>query len=279
MRAGPLSNTKVISLLNEYFVPVYTVNEEYSEKGSAPAEEKAERERIFKEGHARKLSVGTVHVYILSPDGHLIDSLHVAEAAKPAKLIALLEKTASELKVRPGKPAVAPVSQSQCPPCPPGGIALHLTSRSIDGKGAWTDFPVENWIVLDVYEARKLLPAKTTAALGDSWDIPAEVSTKLLTHFYPATENNDVTKNRFAKQSLKAKVISAADGIARAQLTGEMTMAHSFYHKDDGKTVEATVVGFVDFEPAAQRVRSLMLVTDRATYGGGEFAVAVRSSQ
>src|SRR5688500_11223175 len=120
MRAGPLSNRKVISLLNEYFVPVYTVNEDYSDKGSAPPEEKAERNRIFAEGHAAKLSVGSVHVYILAPDGHLRDSLHVAKAAQSDHLIGLLEKTVTELKIPKGPPVVAPVAQSQCPPSPPG---------------------------------------------------------------------------------------------------------------------------------------------------------------
>src|SRR5436189_2637939 len=104
MRAGPLSNSRVVSLLNSYFVPVYTVNEEYSEKGDAPAEEKAERNRVFQEGYAAKLSVGTVHVYLLAPDGHLRDSMHVAEAARSENLIARLEKIVADLKVPPGKP-------------------------------------------------------------------------------------------------------------------------------------------------------------------------------
>jgi hypothetical protein len=82
MRAGPLSNTKVIELLNGYFVPVYAVNEDYATKGSAPLEEKAERDRIFQEGHALKLSVGSVHVYVLRPDGRLLDSMHVATATR-----------------------------------------------------------------------------------------------------------------------------------------------------------------------------------------------------
>jgi hypothetical protein len=30
MRAGPLSNSEVIALLNSSFVPVYAVNEDYS---------------------------------------------------------------------------------------------------------------------------------------------------------------------------------------------------------------------------------------------------------
>src|SRR4051812_340590 len=104
MRAGPLSNTNVIGVLNNYFVPVYVVNEDYARKGSALPEEKAELQRIFKEGYDAKKSVGTVHVYILGADGHLRDSLHVAEAAKANVLAATLRKTIDELKVRPGTP-------------------------------------------------------------------------------------------------------------------------------------------------------------------------------
>src|SRR4026208_2194642 len=97
MRAGPLSNTNIIALLNRYFVPVYVVNEDYARKGCAPAEEKTELQRIFKEGHAAKKSVGSVHVYVLNPDGKLIDSMHVAEAAKPKVLAAMLQKTVTQL--------------------------------------------------------------------------------------------------------------------------------------------------------------------------------------
>jgi len=98
MRAGPLSNSKIIALLNRSFVPVYAVNEDYAPKGPAPAEEKAERERIFKEGYEHHWSVGTVHVYVLRPDGHLFGTLHVAEAAHGENLLALLEKAVGELQ-------------------------------------------------------------------------------------------------------------------------------------------------------------------------------------
>ena len=277
MRAGPLSNNKVISLLNEYFVPVYTVNEDYSEKGSAPPEEKAERDRIFKEGHAAKRSVGSVPVYILGPDGHLLDSMHVVQAAKVENLIALLEKTAAALKVPKGKPVVEVVTQSQKPACEAGETALHLTARSLDGKGVWNEFPVEDWIVLSTDEVKQLVGPNKPAAVGETWQSPREVATKLLTHFYPATENNDVKKNVFEKQSLNATVTSLESGVARARVTGEMKMAHSFYHKDDGKFVEADIVGFVEFEPATHRIRVLRLVTDKAAYNGGQFAVALRS--
>jgi hypothetical protein len=53
-------------------------------------------------------------------------------------------------------------------------------------------------------------------------------------------------------------------------------MDHSFYHKRDGKKVEATVVGYVEFS-ADRSVRSLNLVTEHEKYNAGEFGVAVRS--
>ena len=49
-------------------MPVYLSNEDYAPKGAATPEEKRELRRIFSEGYAAKMSVGTVHVYILSPD-------------------------------------------------------------------------------------------------------------------------------------------------------------------------------------------------------------------
>ena len=276
MRAGPLSNSKVIALLNSSFVPVYTVNEDYARQGAAPAAEKAERERIFQEGYAQKRSVGTVHVYVLRPDGHLFDTLHVAQAARAETLLALLNKAVGELKPAAGPPVVPPAPQSCPPPAENGSLALHLVARSLDGRGAWSDFPVENWIVLNRAEVKQLLiPEKFPT--GTTWNIDPDIATKVLTHFYPATENNDVSKNKFERQSLRATVVSLQKGIARARLEGGMKMEHGFYHKPDGKHVEATVVGYVDFDPATKEIRTLRLVTDEATYGGGKFGIGVRS--
>ena len=279
MRAGPLSNKKVIELLNRHFVPVYTVNEDYSSKGPAPKEEKAERERVFKAGYAAKKSVGTVHVYILTPSGEFFDSMHVAEAAKSKKLIELLERAVAEINVPAGEPVVKPRPQSQCPPCHGGAVALHLTSRSLDGRGAWSEFPVENWIILSPAEQRELTGARNSTAVGQTWSVPCELSARLLTHFYPATENNDVSKNKFLEQSLNVTVASIDEGRARAKISGTFRMEHSFYHKPDGKVAEGAVAGFVDFVPETGRVADLQLVTERAAYGGGTFAVAVRAAR
>ena len=277
MRAGPLSNKKVIDLLNAHFVPVYTVNEDYARLGPAPREEKEARERIFKAGYAAKKSVGSVHVYVLKPSGDFFDSMHVAEAAKARKLIELLERSISEFKVAAGTPVVNPQPQSQPPACEKGSLTLHLTARSLDGKGAWSEFPVENWVTLSPAEQRDLLGRREQVKTGETWTIPAELSQKLLTHFYPATENNDVSKNKFLEQQLTATVVSVNGAGARARVTGSFRMEHSFYHKPDGKIAEGTVLGYMDFAPASGTIESVQFVTDKASYGGGTFAIAVRA--
>ncbi len=277
MRAGPLSNKKVIDLLNAHFVPVYTVNEDYARLGPAPKEEKEERERIFKAGYAAKKSVGSVHVYVLKPSGDFFDSMHVAEAARSSKLIELLERSVSELKIAAGTPVLKPQPQSQRPACEEGSLTLHLTARSLDGKGAWSDFPVENWIVFSPAEQRDFLGRRDQLKTGETWVIPAELSQKLLTHFYPATENNDVSKNKFLEQRLSAEVVHVNGAGARARVTGNFRMEHSFYHKPDGKIAEGTVIGYMDFAAPSATIENLQFLTDKATYGGGTFAIAVHS--
>src|SRR6266571_1604103 len=112
MRAGPLSNRHVIDLLNRSFVSVYVMNEEYLGNGSAPAGERNELQRIQHEGYAKKLSVGTVHAYVLTPDGHTNDSLHVASAADSSKTFAMLQRAVAQFKPVPGRPVVPPAPQS-----------------------------------------------------------------------------------------------------------------------------------------------------------------------
>ena len=51
MRAGPLSDEKVIRLLNAYFVPVYVSNEEYRDDGTASPEERKVYTQIYHEAN------------------------------------------------------------------------------------------------------------------------------------------------------------------------------------------------------------------------------------
>jgi hypothetical protein len=275
MRAGPLSSPHVIDLLNAAFVPVFAVNEDYAEDGPAPKEEKAEYRRIYCEALCAKLSAGTVHAYVVDNAGHPIDSLHVADAARPDRLAAMLERVIKDRQLAKGPTLVAPRTLSAPPPSKPGSLVLHLTAR---GRGnSWDGFPGEDWIVLGPKDLQGLLPGDHLAA-GRSWQIRQDVATAILTHFYPQTENNDVSTHRFERRKLIGTIESIKNGVARAWIQGELRMTHPFYPgRADGNVVEATVVGYLDFETATRQVRRMRLVTDRASYGSGRLEVAVRS--
>ena len=274
MRTGPFSSPAVIDRLNASFVPVYAVNEDYRDSGTAPKEEKAEYLRIYRDALARKFSAGSVHVYVLDPKGEVIGTRHVAEAAKTKELTAFLDEMTARLGTKPGKAVVEPKPQSAPPEHPKGSLVLHLAARGLGGGGSW-DGTAENWVVYTADEARKLLPDK--AAVGTTWDLDPKLAARLLVHVYPVTENNDPSKNEIREQALKGTVIAVKDGLATARLDGRLVMRHDFYHKPDGKVVETGLLGYVEFEPATGAVRAFRLVTDGATYGGGKFGVAVRS--
>ncbi len=280
----------MIDLLNTYFVPVYVSNEDFRDGGSASPEEKKERMRIYREAAQAKLSTGTVHVYIMAPDGHAIDSQHVATATKVDRLIAMLERTVGRLKTLPGKALVPVHNQGRQPIIAADDLLLHLVARNVQRRGNedvpnrpnlgetrsgnWGAYPAENWIVLKRPEWGKLLPTQPIAA-GSTWELDQDTAAKFLGYFYPATENNDIRKNRIDKQSLQATVLSVKNGVVQVRLDGSLKMKHSFYHKDDGYYVEAILVGFLEFDQKEQRVRILNLVTDRARYARNRIGVAM----
>jgi hypothetical protein len=278
MRAGPLSKKIVSDTLNQYFVPVYTSNEDYRDGGAAPPEERAAYNKIYRAALARKLSTGTVHAYVLSPDGEPVDSLHVADAARGDNTLKMLRRAIERFHTPPGESLVTPRSQSQPPPPAEGGLVLHLTARAQGtnpSDDSWHAYPSEDWIVLSAADVRKLLPPEPKAAVGTQWDVDRDVATKVLTHFYPQTENNDVRKNKIERINLRAVVVSTTGGVARVRLDGDLRMRHPFYHKDTPDMVDATVVGYVDFEPGTGRVKELKLTTATATYQDRPFDVGV----
>jgi hypothetical protein len=195
-------------------------------------------------------------------------------ASKTENLVAAMERVIKNLKVPAGKPLVAPSPQCPAPACAKEEIDIHIIGRAGHG-GSWGGM-AENWVVLD-RDDQKQFSRGEGAAVGDSWPLPKTLAAKILAYFYPPTENNTVAKNRFNELTLKATVVSVNSGVVRARLDGAMKMEHSFYHQDDGKMVEAAIIGFADFDPAKQIIRKLQLITDRATYGGGTFSAAATS--
>jgi hypothetical protein len=313
MRASSLSNARVIDLLNHHFVPVHADGVYYQTNAVVSPDEKAAYRRIFQDFYQfnkehqqaglTQVSVGTVHAYVLDPAGKPFDALHVAEA-KPERVIAMLERAVQFFKVPGGDTVAKPMPQSVPPRGKPDSLVLHLTARYLVAKnqpgsrkdmdedfvpvapqlggersGGWNALPSEDWIELKRPEWVKLLPAAVLSE-GSSWEMDKDVAAKLLTRFYPTTENNDLAKNRIDRQALKGIVLSVRNGAVRARIDGTLKMKHTFYpNRPDENFVEATIVGYLDFEMNGPRVLSLRLITERASYGGESrrFGVAVRS--
>jgi hypothetical protein len=292
MRASSLSNDKVIDLLNHFFIPVYLSNEDFAKGGCAPEEERKELQRIFRESLDAKRSTGTVHVYLMGPDGRAFNSMHVASAYKVERLVPMLQAAAEQYKLTAGRTLFPPGQQSRHPKCAADSLVLHLVARNVVKKGDdfvptqtklgetrsanWGSYPSEDWIVFSKEEAAQLLP-RGDVSNGASWKVDAALASRFLAHFYPTTENNDVKKNKIQKQELMGTVVSVKDGVARAKLTGHLTMEHWFYHKADGNAVDTDLLGYLDFEAATGKVRSLRLITENATYNRRPFGVVLRS--
>jgi hypothetical protein len=268
-------------------------HEDLGKDGGASAEVKKEIRRIYLATLNAKMSAGSVHVYLLDQNGRPVGSQHVAAASKVEELTALLENTIARLKVAAGKTLVPPVPQSACPKCAPGGLVLHLVARNVIRKngqdeihrpvlgetrsGNWGAYPAEDWIILSKAECARLLP-DAPIRTGKSWQLDKEVAGRILKHFYPSSENNDIATNRIDRQELTGTIVSIKDGIARARLDGKLRMKHPFYHKDDDSFVDASLLGFVEFQVGSRRIVTWQLVTTEAAYGRIRFGVAVRNA-
>jgi hypothetical protein len=286
MRAGPLSNPKVISLLNGYFVCAYTSNND----PSAGEEEKQEQRRVRVAFLKAKMGQGTVSPYLFTADRRPLGRCHVAEATRGDRLLKLLEKVIAEQKLKRGAPVVKPAPQAVPPRAAPGSLVLHLTARKLGPRGSWNQFPSEDWVVLTKAQQGKLFPAGQLKA-GTAWTVDKDVAAQLLTHFFPQTETTtpreDVLlaadgphKHRLEKHELKATVLSADKKAARVRLDGSLKLHHKWYRtskEGPHNYVEGTVVGYLDLDPAARCVRALRLVTHQASYGKTPVGVAVRS--
>jgi hypothetical protein len=233
--------------------------------------------RIYSDFLNRKLGVGDVHLYILKPDGSSMAGLDPDSAMNPEKLEPFLAGIIHQLGTTPGTPVIKPRPQSIPPASNPDDLVTHLVARSLTG-GNWHEFPSENWIVLTHDEWMQLLPSQAPRE-GDSWQFAPALTRKLLTRFYPQTEEtSDADRNRIDEAFLQLTITKLGAGVARARFDGKLRMKHSFYpgkdHEDD---VEATLTGFLDFDSTEHRIQRMRLITDHASYIGVEFGAALNS--
>ncbi len=301
MRTSSFSNAKVIDLLNGYFVPVHISNDDCREGGPAPPEERELRDRIYRAALEAGLDAGTVCAYLVTPEGRPVATapLNRDVAADPVKLAELMERVIRELGVTKGEPLVRPLPYKGPKPVSPDSLMVHVVTRYLERKGeelvpydvsaslgtkqaiGWGNLPSESWIELGKDDWLKLLPADDIGT-DTAWQPDTKVAAMMLHHFYPPTENTDLAKNRMDELALSAKVESIDDGVVRARVDGHLRMKHHFYHDDDNNFVTTDVVGYLEFDAGKKGIRSLVLVTDGATYGGNTdflhpFGAAVRS--
>jgi len=256
---------------------VTSPNEWAESKGAGPAEEKAERQRIYLYFYAHKLGIGDVHVYVVAPNGDGVSGMDIGSAGNTEKMIAFLTKVAADLGVAPGPPAVVPHPVSVAPAAPADSLVLHLVSRSMAG-GSWHEFPSENWIVLSKAEWQQLLPAAGTARAA-SWAVPKPVAVKLVEWIYPQNEEKTgVNRSRVDIADLKMTLVTLENGLARARIDGQVKLMHSFY--PGGKAEDFAISelsGYLDFNVAERRIQRLRLVTDKAAYVGTPFRTSLVS--
>ena len=128
-------------------------------------------------------------------------------------------------------------------------------------------------------EWQKLLPPGNPTT-GEKWQIDLVLSQKLLTNFYPQTEDtSSADRNRIDEHSLTATMLETKNGTLLVRLDGLLRMHRSFYPgRSDYKPVEARLVGFMDINTAGRRIETMALVTEKGRYGAEEFGAALHTS-
>ena len=263
MRAGPLSNSKVIELLNRYFVPVTTSNTDNQD---------VERNRIRNDSAQKKLGLGDVHVYVLGPDGGAIDGLDIGRAMDANQEISLLTRVAERLHTPPGPPVFPPHPQSAPPQVEAGAPAIHLVARKQIPPTSWNEFPSENWILLSRQEWDQILPPADTGLHG-TWTIPHPVAVKLAEWIYPQTEDIAQTnRSRVDQVEFRMTVVTQRGTLARAKIEGRVRLYHSFYPKRPHEDyANSELIGYADFDLSSRQVQRLRIVTSKAEYVGTAF--------
>lgn len=240
-------------------------------------EDAAALQAITRESQAKNLGYGTVHVYLIGSDGHVLTSMGVVRALQNDNLKKLLQTSVADWKLKAGPPVIKPRPQSRAPKATQDALILHVTAKGFN-EGSWREYPAENWIVLTPEESRKLLPPPGAAA-GTTWEVDKGVARKILTTFYPQTEDTDSTdRNQFDQYWIKGKVLSSKDGIVQSRLDSTLQMRRAFYPgRKELIPIQAEIVGYVN-SSADKRVDSIEMVTVKAAFGAEEFGAALRSN-
>jgi RNA polymerase sigma-70 factor (ECF subfamily) len=271
-REGPLSSSDIIETINAQFIPVYC---------NSGDRDNPEFARICKDAVKAKLTVGTERIYLLQPDGKVVDSLHTCHVT-----VASLLESMKKIAHGTGATLVPPAPQSV--PLSGDARSLHLTSRYLDkndqplaynSRASYHAFPAEEWMALSPDLEAALVP-DANAAPGASWYVDMDVAARLLSHLYPLTGNfGPSDRNRIEEAGLSAKIIAGRRTTAWIRLDGRVRLSHSFFSDKDERPVDASVTGYLEYDRRTKKIRAFRLVTEHALYGQEKFGVAIRDVQ
>lgn len=262
MRASSLSDRTVVELLSKYFIPVWLSTDDHDlvPKEKAEADEYV---RYRKLAHARGLTAGNVQIYLILPDGELLTTLHVAEAAKSDTLRRLLQKTVTDYKIEPRREVPRPAGvRPRLRPREEDRAEFHVVARYLGPRA--TSGLGENWVELSGEECAAFVPRETKKDF--SWEVPAATANKLYGYFFPPGPNYQAGNGKIEESSLTARVAAVEEGRALVLLRGRLTMQHRIGGKETDGDVRARVSGYALIDTKARRLTELALVTDDAEF-------------
>jgi hypothetical protein len=265
MRASSLSDPEVIGFVAQYFVPLDLGTRSRSKP--ATAAESAERLRIFQAAEKAGLEAGTVCIYVLAPDGAVLESLMVHQAVEKRKLLPVLKRALEKCPVQPRSREAIAASRMASPGLPQladrDGLRLRVLTRFLAEDNGGT---AENWAELSAADRAAFAPP-AGAKQWQSWDIPAAVANKLYVHCFPPVSDFSSQTSEVRTANLKATLIGVRPGLAQLEFGGSLDMLHREANNAlPPSGVALKIVGVGTYDTARKQLLSLHLISTQATY-------------
>lgn len=291
MRMGPFSNNQIIKYLNSHFVPVYVSNEEYR-AGQFGKKNLQLLQELYATAEKKKLPVGTVHVYLLTPDVDLVTSMHVMHAMKPEVLVRLLTSTARELKTPYGDTLVEPRKQLPIPEVASDELLLRNSSQYLDRQGIvgedmivlsksdWQQFTGPPKSSPDLKGSPGSLDGPDSLSSPNEWKISDDLAKKILIHFYPYSQDWDESHDQISRADMEAYYLPTSEKENYKReivIRGQLEMTHNSQPGRDPLRVSAEIVGMVKLPANAKNKPDITLTTGIAFYGSRRFECLIRT--
>jgi len=264
MRAGPLSSLKVIEALNRSFVPVYLSNEDRTPPTVPAAPGREGRARHASSPRRGRPACRSVPCTSTSSRPTATRSIlpTVAEGAKTDVLTApppaQRGRSTQNRVLRSWRRARRPNG-----PLPTRGGWSSISSPARSTAAAPGEASSRRTGSCSSPTRPGALTSGPPVEAGRSGDVPPETASAHCGNgFYPATENKRPGQEPHRAAHAPGHGCLRGVGHGASPPRGPAPDGHPFYHKDDGKTVEARVSGSPTSRVATRLVRSLRLVTE-----------------